>query len=135
MKNDKEYLKQRRVVCKSLLGFEMKGKKIVTKIGQHVDARVNALHLVPVQLSDGTFRVFYGAGGKWYEYRFNDNVIRRAVQRSTKMPTVCATSPSRSRVQTYEPRKGVSHAVVTVYGGEQEGCGDEICFHKERKEA
>lgn len=134
MSKDKEYLKQRRVVRKSLLGREVKGRKIVTKVGQHIDTRVNALHLVPVQLSDGTFRVFYGVGGGWYEYHFSDNVIRRAVERSAKMPVVCATSPSRSRVQSYKPRKGVSHAVVTVYNGEQEGRSDEICFHKEKKQ-
>lgn len=135
MPNNKEYLKQRRAVFRCLKGLEVKGKKTVVKVGQHVDMRVNALQLVPVQLSDGTFRVFYGACGGWSEYHFNDNVIRRAVQRSAKMPTVCATSSSRSRVEVYKPRKGVSHAVIAIHSGEQEGREDEIRFHKEKGDA
>ncbi len=131
-KADPVYNRQRRNTRRRLTGKWCQGKKIV-QVGSPVDARFNKPTLIPVKLSNGSFRVLWEEKSR--QLVPTSDKIDRTIARSQRMPLVGPGIGSDVvHIQVYPRRKGVKHAFIKVYFNEKADRGDSIVYVKEDKQ-
>jgi hypothetical protein len=120
---DKPYINQRRRTQRALKG-RMVGGQLIVKVGSPIDARNNKPSLVPFQLKNGRFGVFWGESNMDAVIPDNPDAAK-AIEYSTRMPKVGPGFGSDVvHIRAYPKKKGVKYAFIKVYFNDKAGRGD-----------
>lgn len=130
MTSDIEYTRQIRNTRRRLAGKSVQGKKII-KVGRPVNNKLNAPTLIPVQLSDGTYRVLWSESGPFLQSE--NPKVNTAIRNSQRMPLVAKGIGSDvMHIRTYPRRSGIKHAFIKCYYNEKaDRYNDSITFVKD----
>lgn len=125
MARDLVYEKQRRKLRRALIGKKVEKRKKIVRLGRPIDGRTNAPPLVPVKLSDGTFRILWNSNVMF----FPSTEINLAIWDSRKMPEVApGIAGDVLHITAYPRKKGIKYAFIRTFYNFKEGRPDEIRY-------